>query len=322
MTLTRILLFALLAMLVALVAAVSFAWAPDQPVERLKPRWAAPPSTFIDLQGMAVHLRDEGRRDDAEPVVLLHGTSASLHTWDGWVAELARERRVIRVDLPGFGLTGPHPAGTYGIGAYTRFVIDLMDRLGVQRAVLVGNSLGGHVAWKTAHDHPDRVSRLILIDAAGYAIEPESVPLGFRLARSPVLAPVASHLLTRGTVAASLRNVYGNPALVTPELVERYHAITLRAGNRRAVAERFRQMQPGEHAPQIRAIAQPTLILWGGKDRLIPLQAGQRFSTDIRNSRLVVFDDLGHVPQEEDPARTVRAAMAFLRAVPGGSVSR
>ena len=182
--------------LLALVAltgvGVALSWAPDRPVETLTARWAPLPSQFVPLQGMQVHLRDEGPRTDPQPIVLLHGTSASLHTWDGWVAELAKERRVIRVDLPGFGLTGPHPAGTYGIGAYTRFVIDLMDRLGVTRAVLVGNSLGGHVAWKTAHDHPDRVSRLILIDAAGYAIEPESVPLGFRMARSPVLAPPPS----------------------------------------------------------------------------------------------------------------------------------
>ncbi len=149
---------------------VALNWAPDRPVAELEARWAPPPSTFIDLAGMRVHLRDEGIRDDPVPIVLLHGTSASLHTWDGWVAALAAERRVIRFDLPGFGLTGPTPDGDYRIERYVEFVAAMLDALGVEHCVLVGNSFGGTVAWQTALAlPPGRVQKLVLVDAAGYA---------------------------------------------------------------------------------------------------------------------------------------------------------
>ena len=291
---------------------VGIAWAPDRPVESLVARWAPPPSRFVAIDGLQAHVRDEGVRDDPEPVVLLHGTSASLHTWDGWVGELKGTRRVIRADLPGFGLTGPTPDGRYDIGAYTRFVVALLDALGVQKAVLAGNSLGGYIAWKTAVDHPQRVSRLILVDAAGYAFESASVPLGFRLARIPALEPLIVRLLTRGMIESSVRNVYGDPSKVTPELVDRYYKLTLRAGNRAAVVARFGQTRNGEFENQVARLKQPTLVLWGGRDRLIPPEYARRFGKDIAGSTLVVFDALGHVPHEEDPAATVRAARAFL----------
>lgn len=301
----------LLALLLGWLALASV-WEPDRSVGSLAATWAPPPSQFIALDGMQVHLRDEGPRDDPEPILLLHGTSSSLHTWDGWVSELARERRVIRMDLPGFGLTGPDPANRYDIESYVRFVIGLMDQLQLERVVLAGNSLGGHIAWKTARDHPDRVTRLVLVDAAGYAFEPESIPIGFRLARNPQLAPLLTRILPRGTVEASLRDVYGDPARVDDALVDRYFELTLRAGNRHAVGERFKQMKSGEHEGQVADVRQPTLVLWGAKDRLIPVRFGERFVRELQDARLVVFDELGHVPQEEDPAATVGIVLDFL----------
>lgn len=300
------------AMLVALTALLALAWTPDRPVESLLARWAAPPSQFVEVAGLQAHVRDEGRRDDPEPIVLLHGTGASLHTWDGWADTLRAEHRVIRVDLPGFGLTGPSADGKYDVESYVRFVVALLDRLQVPRAIVAGNSLGGYVAWKTAVDHPERVSRLVLIDAAGYAYESQSTPIAFRLARNPVTAPLLQKLSSRRTVAASLRDVYGDPSKVTPALVDRYYELTLRSGNRGAITARFAQIRPGEYAAQVASIRQPTLILWGAKDQLIPREYGEQFHREIAGSRLVVFDALGHVPQEEDPATTVRALMEFL----------
>ncbi|HET6786388.1 MAG TPA: alpha/beta hydrolase [Aquabacterium sp.] len=311
-TLLKATLGVVLLALLALGVGLAMNWAPDRSVAELSPRWAPQPSRFVLIDGMQVHLRDEGRRDDPEPIVLLHGTSASLHTWDGWVAALAPGRRVIRMDLPGFGLTGPAPDGDYSLPRYATFVTHLMDQLGVQRAVLVGNSFGGAVAWKTAADHPARVSRLILIDAGGYPYESASVPIGFRLARYPALSPILNNVLPRSMIESSVRNVYGDPERVTAELVERYYELTLRAGNRQALVERFRQSPGGEFAAQIPQIQAPTLILWGGRDRLIPPSTAQRFRQDIRGSALVVFDTLGHVPHEEDPAHTVTVAQAFL----------
>ncbi len=301
----------LLACMVFLVAGLLATWAPDRTVAQLSARWAQPPSQFIAVNGMQVHLRDEGPRNDALPIVLLHGTSASLHTWDGWAESLKGQRRVIRFDLPAFGLTGPDPHNDYSIAAYVRFVGAVMDQLGVQQFVLAGNSLGGQIAWGAALAMPQRVRQLVLVDSAGYPLQSTSVPIGFRIARTPGLRGLMEHVLPRGVVDSSVRNVYGDPARVTRELVDRYYELTLRAGNRQALAYRLDQRLSGEEET-IRQLKLPTLILWGAKDRLIPPDNGQRFATDIQGSKLVVFDGLGHVPHEEDPQSTVASLKAFL----------
>lgn len=291
---------------------IAATWAPDQPLSALRARWAPPPSAFIEVAGLQVHYRDEGPRDDPVPIVLLHGTSASLHTWEGWVAALRGTRRVVSFDLPGFGLTGPSASGDYSDAAYVRFVLQMLDTLKLPRVVLGGNSLGGGIAWETAAAAPQRVAQLILVDAASYAFVPKSVPLGFRIARLPLLNPLTSRVLPRRAVEASVRNVYGHPERVTAELVDRYTAMTLRAGNRRALAQRMVQLDRGENAARIATLRVPTLILWGGQDRLIPPENAARFAHDIAGSTLLLFDDLGHVPQEEDPQRTVVAVQRFL----------
>ena len=313
--LSKSLLLLLAATLFFAVAGVVATWAPDRPVEELTARWAQPPSRFVTIDGLQVHLRDEGPRDDPVPIVLIHGTSASLHTWEGWAAALRGQRRVIRMDLPGFALTGPNPQGDYSMAAYVRFMAALLDQLGVQRCVLAGNSLGGQIAWASALALPQRVERLVLVDAGGYPFdagtEPQSVPLGVQIARLPALRPLLQSVLPRGVVERSVRNVYGDPARVSPELVDLYFDMTLRAGNRRALGQRLQQPF-GDDAARIRELKLPTLILWGGKDRLLVPEFGRRFARDIAGSRLVLFDDLGHVPQEEDPARTVAELKAFL----------
>jgi pimeloyl-ACP methyl ester carboxylesterase len=311
-------LLGVLLMLTAL--AMALTREPDWPVEALVARWAPAPSDFVEIKGQLVHLRDEGPRhtgtDSPPPIVLIHGTSASLHTWEGWVKALKGQRRVITFDLPGFGLTGPfagqYTPDDYHGDAYARFVLDLLDALKIDRAVLGGNSLGGEVAWRTAYAAPQRVTALVLVDAVGPAFTPIDVPLGFRLARVPVLNRVGDWALPRELVAEGLASVYGNPAQVTPDLVDRYQQLTLREGNRRALRVRMQGLVNGEHAERIATLKQPTLILWGGRDRLIPPPVAQQFKQQIAGSQLVVFDELGHVPQEEDPTRTVAPVKAFL----------
>ena len=302
-------------MLTALVVALSRA--PDRPVQTLVARWAPPPSDFIELRGQLVHLRDVGPRGDAEPIVLLHGTSASLHTWEGWVHELKDRRRVISFDLPGFGLTGPfagqYAADDYRSDTYARFVLDLLDALKLPRVALGGNSLGGEVAWRVATLAPGRVSRLILVDASGLPFTPQSIPLGFAAARLPVVGWLGQHLLPRELVAQSVASVYGDPSRLTPALVDRYFELALREGNRRALGQRLRQLGDGSDAPaRLAAIRQPTLILWGERDRLIPPSTARDFAQRIAGSTLVLLPGLGHVPQEEDPARSLQPVKAFL----------
>jgi pimeloyl-ACP methyl ester carboxylesterase len=304
--------------LALILTALAFALtrAPDWPAQALVARWAPAPSDFVEIKGQVVHLRDEGPREDPLPIVLVHGTSASLHTWEGWVRALKGQRRVITFDLPGFGLTGPftgqYTPDDYHGDTYARFVLDLLDALKVDRVVLGGNSLGGEVAWRTAYAAPQRVAALVLVDAAGPAFTPIDIPLGFRLARVPVLNRISEWALPRPLVEQSVASVYGDPSKVTPALVDRYWELTLREGNRRALRLRMQGLVNGEHAERIATLQQPTLILWGGQDRLIPPITAQQFKQQIAGSQLVVFDDLGHVPQEEDPARTVLPVKAFL----------
>ena len=313
-------------LLILSAVALALARAPDVPVEGLVARWAPPPSDFIEVKGQTVHLRDEGPRHDGgpdggpPPIVLIHGTSASLHTWEGWAKALKGQRRVISFDLPGFGLTGPfvadpaagYEADNYHGDTYARFVLDLLDALQVQRAVIVGNSLGGEVAWRTAAMAPQRVASLVLVDAAGLNFKPQKVPLGFLLARAPVLNKLAEWALPRGVVVEGLHSVYGDPTRVTETLVDRYFELALREGNRRALGLRARQMVMGEHTERLATLKLPTLILWGGRDRLIPPEAGVEFERRIAGSRRVVFEQLGHVPQEEDPALSVAPLKEFL----------
>lgn len=290
-------------------------WAPDLPVSALTAQWAPPPSQFVTVNGQPLHLRDEGPRDDSLPILLVHGTSSSLHTWQGWTDSLRSTRRVIRFDLPGFGLTGPAADGDYRMDAYVRSVIGVMVALGVRRAVIGGNSLGGGVAWHVAVSHPERVAGLVLVDAVGYPFVSTSVPIGFRLARLPVLNVLIQRILPRTVVEESVRNVVGDPSRVTPELVQRYYDITRREGNRAALVARFRQSGDDTDTTAIRAITVPTLVLWGGRDRLIPPENATRFGRDIVGSRVVMFPELGHVPHEEDPAATLAAVRPFLAAV-------
>ncbi len=296
-------------------------WKPDLAMEDLLDRWAMPPSTFVDVKGLKVHLRDEGPREDPVPIVLIHGTSSSLQTWEGWVAALKEQRRVITFDLPGFGLTGPNALDDYRIESYVLFVLDLLDMLGVQRCVLGGNSLGGDIAWHIAAAARERVARLILVDAAGYSL-PEPKSIWFSLAKVPGLNQLLTFSMSRSLIESGLRKLYGDPSHVTREIVDRHVQLMRRQGNRRALVRAIQQSRIGEGAPLIKTIKQPTLIIWGGRDRMIPVDHASRFHKDIPQSRLQIFTDLGHMPQEEDPARTVPAVLEFIKIkLPDGSLN-
>ncbi|MDI1258529.1 alpha/beta hydrolase [Aquabacterium sp.] len=295
-----------------LAVAVTVSWEPDRQIGPLVANWAKEPSTFVELDSMQAHIRDTGPRNDPVPIVLLHGMASSLHSWEGWQQELQKTRRVISVDLPGFGLTGPSPQGEYHIDAYTRFVLRLLDSLGVKRVMLVGNALGGEVAWQTAILAPERVRKLVLIDSDGYAQSALSMPVAFQIASARSWRWIAERILPRAVVESSVRSVFGDPSKVTPEKVQRYFELALRVGNRRALFQRMDQAQWGASSHMIRRVQQPTLVLWGLKDGMVSPANGSQFCREIQHCTLVTFPGLGHIPQEEDPQQTLKAAMPFL----------
>jgi pimeloyl-ACP methyl ester carboxylesterase len=250
------------------------------------------------------------------PIVLMHGMASSLHTYDGWQKSLQTQRRVITFDLPGFGLTGPSPQGEYRIEAYTRFVLRMLDTLGVKQVILGGNALGGEIAWQTALLAPERVKKLVLIDSDGYPVSPLSQPLAFQIASAKGLRWISERILPRSVVASSVRDVFGDPSHATAEQIDRYFELNLRVGNRRALFQRMDQSEPGAKAHLIRQIRQPTLVLWGGQDAMQPYSSSDQFCREIPHCSKVDFPTLGHIPQEEDPKATLKPLLYFVNKAP------
>lgn len=284
----------------------------DIPLDILKEKYANTPSKFITVNGMEVHYRDEGIANDSLPIVLIHGTGASLHTFNAWTLDLKKKHRVIRMDLPAFGLTGPFPDRDYAMRNYVQFIEDFLTALKVNKCILVGNSLGGMITWSYTLKNQKTVDKLILIDALGYPTEAKSTPLAFKLARTPIINKALTFITPKFMVQSSIENVYEDKTKVTDALVEQYFELTLRAGNRQALVDRITQEDNSDSYKNISAIKTPTLILWGKEDLLIPVSNAYKFQKDLSNSSLVILDHVGHVPMEESPKESLQALHAFL----------
>ena len=295
------------------------AWAvfatPDISIETLKAKYASADSQFVELTpGTIIHVRDSGPRGGF-PVVLVHGSNASLHTWEPWTARLtAKGYRVISLDLPAHGLSGPTPEGLYTSAAYVGIVEKLVDKIGLTRFALGGNSMGGGVAWRYAVAHPDRLSALILVDASGQPMpKGSSPPLGFRLARVPIARDILATVTPRSLIDMSFRQSVSNQAIATPAMVDRYWELLLYPGNRRATVQRFGQYQGDDGAAAtLKGLAVPTLILWGREDKLIPVSVAAWFNSQIPGSRVTILDGIGHIPMEEAPDRSLTPVLELL----------
>lgn len=302
----------LAATLLTAVAWVAVSFRADQPVEALAQRWGQPPSQFVQAGGARVHVRDLGPRDDPTPLLLIHGSASGLTTWSAWTDALAQQHRVVLLDLPGYGLTGPFDDGNYTVARYVRFLTDLMDVMGLQRVIVVGHGFGGALAWQLAYAHPERVSRMVLIAAEGYPTQPWQVPLEQRVMDTPPLNWLGLITRPRWLVQRSVAQQFANPQRVTDELVDRYVELPLRDGNRRAQLLRLEQNRYLAQSERIRALTLPTLILWGEQDRQAPSEQARWFERDIRGSRAVILPGVGHLPQEEAPEAALAEVMQFL----------
>ncbi len=212
----------------------------DKPLKDLMPLYTNKASQFMPLLGMQVHYRDEGLQSDSVPLILLHGMSSSLHTWDSVAYFLSTKRRVISLDLPGFALTGPSPENSYNYDYYSKFIDSFTTRLSLTRFILVGNSMGGAIGWNYALHNPVQLSKLILIDAAGYPKKGESGSLGFKLASIPVINNLLLFVTPKALIRKSLATIYYDQSRVTEEQVTRFHDITIRKGNRYAALQIFK----------------------------------------------------------------------------------
>jgi pimeloyl-ACP methyl ester carboxylesterase len=311
----RRLLKGLLALVViAFIALFIWGYAPDTNPAAMRAKYTNTASQFVPISaGLTVHVRDEGRRD-GPVLVLLHGSNASLHTWEPWVARLKAKYRIISLDQIGHGLTGPNPTGRYDSDAFVQTLDALMARLGVNRFALAGNSMGGFVAWEYALAYPEKLTHLVLIDAAGPPEDPhKQLPIGFRLARAPGISRLALVFTPRALFDRSLHQSVSNQAVVTPAVVDRYWELNRYPGNREATGRRFAgYASRNRDVARVAEIKVPTLILWGANDKLIPVSGADWFAARIKGSRKIIYSGIGHIPMEETPDRSAADLDAFL----------
>jgi len=297
-------------LVVVLFGLVWWLYTPDRSAAWLAARYVKPDDHFIDVLGARLRVRISGPAD-AQAVILLHGFGSSLETWEPWAAVLDRQYRVIRFDLPGFGLTGPDPSGNYTDRRAVLILAALMDQLGIQKADLIGNSLGGKIAWNFAAAYPERVNRLVLISPDGFASP------GFEYGVKPKLPAIMRLLpytLPRFMLRMNVAIAYANPKKLSDATLTRYQDMMLAPGDRRAILERTQQVFLEPPEPRLAKISAPTLILWGEEDRMIPFSNSADYMRDIPHAQRVALPGLGHVPFEEDPAASLPPVMAFLNA--------
>lgn len=305
----RVLSWSLLALAIILLGTASWLYAPDKARAALEARHAAGQSNFINVMGVRLHVRDTGPRE-APAALLIHGFGSSLHTWEDVAQGLEETHRVIRLDLPGFGLTGPDPSGDYSDLRAHAVLLALLDVLGVERADVIGSSMGGRIAWSLAAAHPARVRRLVLMAPDGFASPGR--PYGAVAQRKPLIAYVLPWTLPEPMLLRMLRSTYGDPERLTAETVTRTRDMLLAPGVRSAILDRMKQSGIKPPEERLRAIAAPTLLIWGDKDAAIPVGHAADYQRELRDVRLVVLPCIGHVPMEEAPGETIAALRAFL----------
>ena len=300
---------------VLLLGAGMWLYNPDLPRAALERRWAPPPSQFVQAAAVRVHIRDTGPRD-GPVVVLIHGFGSSLHTWDAWTRMLEDRFRVVSLDLPGFGLTGPDPSGDYSDERSIAVLVALMDRLGIGQAAVVGSSMGGRIAWRFAAAEPARVTRLVLMAPDGF------VSLGREYGRAPERLPWLMRLLPltapRLLLRRTMQNAYAVPGVLTDVVVDRYHAMLLAPGVRRAILERVLQTRLVPPEPILAGIRVPVLLLWGERDAAVPASRAADYARALPDARTVILPGIGHVPMEEAPEASAQALRAFLDDEAGG----
>ena len=284
-------------------------WTPDVPRATLEARYLDSPADLRSVGPWQLHVRQSGP-PDAPAVVLLHGFGSSLQTWDVWAKGLATTHRVVRIDLPGSGLSPPDPAHDYRDERSLDMLMALMDSLGLQRTSLVGHSMGGRIAWTFAAKFPERVDKLVLVAPDGFA------SFGFEYGKPmevPATLGLMRHVLPKPLLRMNLKSAYARPEALSDAVTTRYHDLILAPGARQAMLDRLRQTVLQEPLPLLRQIKAPTLLVWGEADAMIPVSNAQDYLQALQSSRLVSWPQVGHLPQEEAAELSLQAVTEFLR---------
>jgi len=297
------------ALMAALFLALSLylAWTPDLSREALLQSYSRAGTSLIKAGEQSVFVHDSGPKD-APSLVLLHGFGASLQTWDAWAGELEKDRRVLRFDVPGFGLSGPAANNDYSDAADVVRLLALLDQFGLQQVALGGHSMGGRIAWNFAVAHPERVSHLILVSPDGFPDPSSTSENTYKV--SPWLG-LMHYSLPAWALKMGVAPAYGDDKLLTPETLRRYQDMLRAPGVRSAVIERMRQSRNIDPVSLLQSLKMPVLLVWGEKDAFIPISNAQDYLKAIPQATLVSVPLAGHVVHEEAPMASVQAVQAF-----------
>lgn len=296
----KILKIVLLLILCLLLLVVAYAWTPDTSFDDMREKYANEQSQFIQLvNNDRIHYRDQG--DKSAPVlILIHGTSSSLHTWEPLIGRLKDSYRLVSFDLPGHGLSGAQSDRDYSMSKYVKTVERVMDKLMIEKATLVGNSLGGAVAWEGGLALPDRIESLVLIAPSGAPrIVASKSNIGFKLLSSPIGPFLVKKFTPRMIIKTSLQQTVHDQSLVTEPMVDRYWELLRMEGNRQAMLDLAKTPRRGNTLDVLTEVRQPALIIWGAQDNLLTVDMAKFFESKLSNSRLKVLKDVGHLPMEE-----------------------
>lgn len=302
----------LLLLVVAAVGGWLYLRAPDIPVADLTAKYGRPNSRHADLSGgVRVHYLESGPAD-APVIFLIHGFGDNGFSWDAWTAALSDRYRVIALDLPGHGLTEAPADYRPAPDRFADLVDELAGTLGVEKAAVAGNSLGGAVAWQLAVRHPGRVSHLILVDAAGWPTATlKDPPLAFKLMRYQWGRDFIASIDNKPLIAEGLKRDVVDQSVLTAEFIQRWADLQRLPGHRPILMS----MNPGALAASdavLGTIKVPTLILWGEADQIIEVEAAHKFKAAIPQAELIIYPAVGHLPQWEAGTKSGADAAAFL----------
>lgn len=278
-------------------------------VEVLDPIEVKTNGTFVDIgDGIYVHYKEYGQ---GEPLLLIHGYTSSSYTWTDVAPELAKHYRVITPDVVGFGLSSKPVDGNYNYEGFSNYMVAFLDKIGLDKVYIAGNSMGGGISIQFALDHPERVKKMVLIDSAG--ISHGRKPIIFGILSTPVINSFFGSLNSPFFTAISFRLMaFYDDSLVTPEKAEAYFQPFRTKGALNAAARTMKENDWGELEEQFAEISVPTLIIWGDKDAIIAPPIAYVFNKKIPGSTLLMLEKCGHMPQEEMPAKTAEAMIGFL----------
>lgn len=291
---------------------------PDiQPVEEL----ADPDSRFLTVNGLQVHYKEAGTGEPA--MILLHGFGASVFSWREVMHPLSQYERVVAYDRPAFGLTERPLPGSwkgespYGVEGNLTLLLGLMDALGIEKAILMGHSAGGRLAVQAALTHPERVSGLVLIDAAVYTGGRRPFGILQPWVHTPQmnrLGPFFARSLAGDQGEAFLQAAWHDPSRITSEIQAGYRK-PLHMANWDVALWEFTKAGSGSEdlALRLREISLPTLVISGEDDRIIPAADSVRLASDIPGARLAVIPACGHLPQEECPVLFLNTVEEFIK---------